>query len=74
MVFNQTDLCATTLISMNATGPPDAGDGGPDHPGAYRMIAPRLQLSGITKRYPGVVANSEVALTVLPGRDARRAG
>jgi len=28
---------------------------------------PRLQLSGITKRYPGVVANSDIALTVLPG-------
>jgi simple sugar transport system ATP-binding protein len=32
------------------------------------MIAPRLQLTGITKAYPGVVANSEVALTVLPGQ------
>ena len=30
-------------------------------------IPPRLLLSGITKRYPGVVANSEIALTVLPG-------
>ena len=28
---------------------------------------PRLQLAGITKRYPGVVANSAVSLTVLPG-------
>jgi general nucleoside transport system ATP-binding protein len=32
------------------------------------MKAPRLQLSGITKAYPGVVANSEVSLTVLPGQ------
>ena len=31
------------------------------------MSTPRLQLSGVTKRYPGVVANSEVGLTVLPG-------
>ena len=31
------------------------------------MTVPRLQLAGITKRYPGVVANSEVALTVMPG-------
>ncbi len=31
------------------------------------MTPPRLQLSGITKRYPSVVANSEVSLTVLPG-------
>jgi ABC-type uncharacterized transport system ATPase subunit len=29
--------------------------------------APRLALSGITKAYPGVVANSEVSLTVQPG-------
>ena len=32
------------------------------------MNAPRLQLSGITKAYPGVVANSEVSLTVRPGQ------
>ena len=31
------------------------------------LLPPRLQLSGITKAYPGVVANSGVALTVLPG-------
>jgi len=33
------------------------------------MIAPspRLQLSGITKRYPSVIANSQVSLTVAPG-------
>lgn len=31
------------------------------------MTQPRLQLAGITKRYPGVVANSGVSLTVLPG-------
>ena len=29
---------------------------------------PRLQLAGITKSYPGVVANSDIALTVLPGQ------
>ncbi|MDF1486634.1 ABC transporter ATP-binding protein [Ramlibacter sp. H39-3-26] len=29
--------------------------------------APRLQLLGITKRYPAVVANSGVSLTVMPG-------
>lgn len=28
---------------------------------------PRLQLSGITKSYPGVVANSGISLTVQPG-------
>jgi ABC-type uncharacterized transport system ATPase subunit len=28
---------------------------------------PRLELAGITKRYPAVVANSDVSLTVLPG-------
>ena len=31
------------------------------------MSPPRLQLSGITKRYPGVVANQSVSLTVAPG-------
>ncbi len=31
------------------------------------MLPPRLQLSGITKAYPGVVANSDVSLTVQPG-------
>ena len=30
-------------------------------------MPPRLQLVGITKRYPAVVANSDVALTVQPG-------
>jgi simple sugar transport system ATP-binding protein len=29
---------------------------------------PRLQLQGITKRYPSVVANDGVSLTVLPGQ------
>ena len=29
--------------------------------------SPRLQLAHITKRYPAVVANSDVSLTVLPG-------
>jgi ABC-type uncharacterized transport system ATPase subunit len=31
------------------------------------MTTPRLQLTGITKVYPGVVANSDVSLTVMPG-------
>src|SRR5665647_1251938 len=31
------------------------------------MTTPRLQLAGITKGYPGVVANDNVSLTVLPG-------
>ena len=29
---------------------------------------PRLQLSGITKHYPGVIANSEIGLSVRPGQ------
>ena len=29
---------------------------------------PRLQLAGISKSYPGVVANSDIALVVLPGQ------
>ena len=31
------------------------------------MTTPQLQLTGITKRYPAVVANDDVSLTVLPG-------
>jgi simple sugar transport system ATP-binding protein len=31
------------------------------------MTTPRLQLTGITKRYPGVVANQTISLQVLPG-------
>ncbi|WP_439115089.1 ABC transporter ATP-binding protein [Hydrogenophaga sp.] len=31
------------------------------------MTTARLQLTGITKRYPGVVANNGVSLTVAPG-------
>ncbi len=31
------------------------------------MTPPRLQLSGITKRYPGVVANNGISLKVAPG-------
>lgn len=31
------------------------------------MTTPRLQLTGITKRYPGVVANNGVSLSVAPG-------
>ncbi len=32
------------------------------------MTHPRLQLAHITKRYPAVVANSDVSLTVMPGQ------
>ncbi len=32
------------------------------------MSSARLQLAHITKRYPGVVANNDVSLTVLPGQ------
>ena len=31
------------------------------------MTHPRLQLEGVTKRYPGVLANDAVSLTVMPG-------
>ena len=32
-----------------------------------QLVGPRLQLVGITKAYPGVVANRDVSLTVQPG-------
>jgi ABC-type uncharacterized transport system ATPase subunit len=35
--------------------------------GGFPMSLPRLQLAHITKRYPAVVANSDVSLTVQPG-------
>src|SRR3954462_2914099 len=31
------------------------------------MTTPRLQLAHITKRYPAVVANSDISLSVAPG-------
>ncbi|MEK9679291.1 MAG: ATP-binding cassette domain-containing protein, partial [Rhodospirillaceae bacterium] len=31
------------------------------------MTTPRLELSGITKAYPGVIANKDVSLTIMPG-------
>ena len=31
------------------------------------MSNPRLRLEGISKSYPGVMANSDVSLTVMPG-------
>ena len=37
------------------------------HAGSLAAPPPRLQLAGITKRYPGVVANSDIALRVQPG-------
>ena len=36
-------------------------------PPAPSALPPRLQLAGITKAYPGVVANSGIALCVQPG-------
>jgi general nucleoside transport system ATP-binding protein len=30
-------------------------------------LTPRLELSGITKRFPGVLANDHVSFSVLPG-------
>ncbi|CAM3332268.1 ABC transporter ATP-binding protein [Polaromonas hydrogenivorans] len=41
----------------------------PPTPTERRAAAPpRLQLFGISKSYPGVVANSDIALAVLPGQ------
>ena len=31
------------------------------------MIEPRLELTGITKQYPGVLANNNVNLKIMPG-------
>ncbi|MDP2452273.1 MAG: ABC transporter ATP-binding protein [Polaromonas sp.] len=47
-------MSASTVPSDPPPGPPSAA-------------APRLRLTGITKAYPAVVANSDVSLTVQPG-------
>jgi len=47
-------MSASTVPSDPPSDPPSAA-------------APRLRLTGITKAYPAVVANSDVSLTVLPG-------
>ena len=31
------------------------------------MTEPRLELTGITKQYPGVLANHDVNLKIMPG-------
>src|SRR5689334_5039398 len=36
-------------------------------PGAEPRVEPRLQMRGITKRYPGVLANDHIDLDVAPG-------
>ena len=50
------------MTAVPSTTPADALSGQPS-----TLLLPRLQLSGITKAYPGVVANSDVSLTVQPG-------
>ena len=40
----------------------------PPKPDSAAPAPPRLQLAGISKRYPGVVANSAISLSVLPGQ------
>ena len=39
----------------------------PTAPPSSPLVQPRLQLSDITKAYPGVVANSAISLSVQPG-------
>lgn len=38
-----------------------------NHPTVPSPTIPRLELEGITKRYPGVLANNDVNLKILPG-------
>lgn len=35
--------------------------------GLRSMTAPRLDLTGVTKRFPGVIANDDVAFSIAPG-------
>jgi ABC-type uncharacterized transport system ATPase subunit len=48
------------------TGPPTPGAGPDPGPGGAAAV-PALAARGITKRFPGVVANNRVAFEVLPG-------
>ena len=50
------------MTAAPSATPSDAMSGQPSP-----SLLPRLQLTGITKAYPGVVANSDVSLTVQPG-------
>ena len=36
------------------------------------VVVPALEMRGITKRYPGVVANDHIDLDVLPGEYSTR--
>ena len=49
------------------TDPTDSSD--PTDPAVLTeaIVAPALEMRGITKRYPGVVANDHINLTVRPG-------
>src|SRR3712207_733376 len=39
----------------------------PPLPDDTRLVAPALEMRGITKRYPGVLANDQIDLDVRPG-------
>ena len=36
-------------------------------PALEETLTPRLELTGITKRFPGVLANDNVSFAVMPG-------
>src|SRR6187200_1459813 len=39
----------------------------PEYAPAEKIVAPALEMRGITKRYPGVIANQDINLVVRPG-------
>jgi general nucleoside transport system ATP-binding protein len=43
------------------------GNESPESPASAAVIAPALEMRGITKRYPGVVANDHIDLDIRPG-------
>src|SRR5208283_2220767 len=53
--------CTRTVISIAPNGH------AMDEPSRGALALPRLELEGMTKNYPAVVANDGIGLTVMPG-------
>ena len=63
----QGGLTAATPDPATAAADIAAGGTTIDPAGAARATAPALEMRGITKRFPGVVANDSISLSIRPG-------